>query len=92
MEHSTRKYTCVNQLGFEKGNEVLKLYKSIYGLKQAARCRNRKLHLVLVENGCVRNDIDNCLYIKKEDDFICYLLVHVEIYLLLQMMNQDVTN
>lgn len=64
--------------GFQKGNEVLKLKKSIYGLKQAARCWNQKLHQVLEENDFKRNEVDGCLYTRKEGSYICYILIHVD--------------
>lgn len=64
--------------GFQKGSEVFKLKKSIYGLKQAARCWNQKLHQVLEENGFKRNEVDGCLYTRKEGSYICYILVHVD--------------
>lgn len=65
-------------VGYEKGNEVYKLKKSIYGLKQAAHVWNQTLHEVLMRNGCIQNESDKCLYKKKNGDKVCYLIIHVD--------------
>jgi hypothetical protein len=65
-------------LGFEKGTQVYKLKKSLYGLKQAAYVWNQTLHKSLVENGCTQGKVDKCLYVKREGDKECYILIHVD--------------
>jgi hypothetical protein len=45
-------------------NHVLHLLKSLYGLKQAARMWNKKLHAVLLELGFVRLEAEHSMYIK----------------------------
>jgi len=52
--------------GFEKGKLVCKLQKSLYGLKQAARIWNDKLHAFLIKIGFKRSTADYCLYINAE--------------------------
>lgn len=64
--------------GFQEGSKVYKLKKSLYGLKQAARVWNKTLHEELIANGFEQNQTDRCLYVKKEDGNICYLLIHVD--------------
>ncbi|KAJ3489457.1 hypothetical protein NLJ89_g11528 [Agrocybe chaxingu] len=51
--------------GFHQGgpNKVLRLRKSLYGLKQAARQWNKKLHAALVEMGFKRIEADRSVYI-----------------------------
>ena len=44
---------------------VCKLNKSLYGLKQSARCWNSTLDTYLKENGYRQSDADSCLYIKS---------------------------
>lgn len=51
--------------GFEKGEQVCKLKKSLYGLKQAARVWNEVLHKVLIECGCNQSTDDPCLYTRS---------------------------
>lgn len=64
--------------GFERGNSVLRLKKSLYGLKQAARAWNLALHGVLLECGSVQSENDKCLYRIKNGKEILYILVHVD--------------
>lgn len=64
--------------GFQEGSKVLKLRKSIYGLKQSARVWNQTLHEALEKNGCKQNPTDKCLYVWKQDENVCYILFHVD--------------
>ncbi len=45
---------------------VCKLEKSIYGLKQSARCWNQTLDSFLKKNGYRKSGADNCIYVKSE--------------------------
>ena len=49
----------------EKPNHVCKLKKSIYGLKQAARCWNFAIDSFLKSNGYKNSGADSCLYVKS---------------------------
>lgn len=66
--------------GFEDPTRhlVCKLNKSLYGLKQSARCWNQKLNGALLSLGFRRGESDSCLYVKGENDDIIYLLVYVD--------------
>ena len=44
-----------------------KLNKSLYGLKQAARCWNHKLHEVFTKMGFSRIESDHSVYIYSRD-------------------------
>ena len=46
-------------------NYVCKLNKSIYGLKQSARCWNSTLDEFLTSSGYQRSAADECIYIKQ---------------------------
>ena len=59
---------------------VCKLKKSLYGLKQSARCWNQTLDNFLMANGYRRNGADNCIYVKsekKDDGFISFVILAV---------------
>ena len=64
--------------GLELNGEVLRLRKSIYGLKQAARTWNQTLHKSLTKNGCIQNKTDTCLYSVASGGSRIYLMVHVD--------------
>uniref|UniRef100_A0A2A4JV98 Uncharacterized protein n=1 Tax=Heliothis virescens TaxID=7102 RepID=A0A2A4JV98_HELVI len=63
---------------YEHGQEVCKLNKSIYGLKQASRQWNLKLTSVLKNIGLKSSSVDPCVYYKKEDGSIVYILIYVD--------------
>lgn len=64
--------------GFQINNQVYRLKKSLYGLKQAARVWNSTIHQVFVENNFKQSQIDKCLYIKHLDSNSCYIIIHVD--------------
>lgn len=58
---------------------VLKLKKSLYGLKQSSKCWNNKINESLMKLGFNRSEADYCLYIKNmENENILYLLLYVD--------------
>ncbi|KAG5682922.1 hypothetical protein PVAND_012240 [Polypedilum vanderplanki] len=64
--------------GYEINNQVLRLKKSLYGLKQAARVWNQTIHQVLIHDGFIQSQADMCFYIKNLDNKSCYLIIHVD--------------
>ena len=58
---------------------VCKLNKSLYGLKQSARCWNQTLDSFLMKkNGYRKINADNCIYvksIKNDDGFISFVIL-----------------
>jgi len=59
--------------GRSKGETVLKLLKSLYGIKQAPRTFFEKLRAGLVERGFRQSEHDPCLFMKN--DIICVVYV-----------------
>ena len=57
---------------------VLKLKKSIYGLKQAGRMWNRLLHDFLVSEGFVQSGSDHCVYTRSNNGNKAILIVWVD--------------
>jgi len=49
-----------------KAGMVCRLLRSIYGLKQASRVWNRRLHRFLVKIGFTRSNADHCLYVNHK--------------------------
>jgi hypothetical protein len=66
--------------GFEVGGPefVCKLKKSLYGLKQAGRVWNKKLHSVLLSMGFERAQSDHGLYVYSKDDIRIFVPVFVD--------------
>ena len=82
----------------ENPNHVCKLKKSLYGLKQAARCWNSAIDGYLKSNGYKQVGADSCLYMKSvkqqngKIDFVI-LSIHVDDILLFSnsvpMLNEE---
>ena len=69
--------------GFEEldnnGNPlVMKLKKSLYGLKQSGRMWNKMFHDFLTANDLCQSKSDYCLYIKNSSNDRVYLIVLVD--------------
>lgn len=62
----------------DKKQMVCKLRKSIYGLKQAAKVWNEKLHSILSQYSFGQSKIDPCLYIKQHNEETIYLIIYVD--------------
>jgi Reverse transcriptase (RNA-dependent DNA polymerase) len=58
-------------------DKVLQLNKSLYGLKQAARVWNNTLNQAMLKENFIQSKNDECLYIYKYNNYICYAIVHV---------------
>ena len=63
------------KLGMKK-DLVCRLLRSLYGLKQAARVWNQKIHAFLVKIGFVRSCADPCLYIDTKRNI--YITIWVD--------------
>lgn len=65
--------------GYSDGsNKVCKLVKSLYGLKQASRCWNKKFTKFLKEFKFVQSDADPCLFIRKQKGDMIVLAIYVD--------------
>lgn len=57
---------------------VLKLNRSLYGLKQSPKCWNIRFHNYISSLGFTNSNADYCLYYKRCDVSIVYLLLYVD--------------
>lgn len=64
--------------GLQIEDKVLKLRKSLYGLKQAARIWNQAINHCLLQLNFIQSKYDSCLYINNSYDSPCYLIIHVD--------------
>lgn len=76
--------------GFEVPNKVLKLKKSLYGLKQAARIWNKTVDKNLNQLNFHQAKEDNCLYVNKTSQNPCYLIIHVDDILIASKQEKDI--
>lgn len=74
--------------GFEEGDYVLKLDKSIYGLKQAAHVWYNTLTNALHEIGFETSATDQCLHIYKLGEQRAYVIHHVDDLLCIGTSNE----
>lgn len=59
-------------------NRVCKVKKEIYGLPQAPKAWNKRIHESLSSLGLRQSLNDRCLYILGEGDCMMYLLLYVD--------------
>ena len=66
--------------GFDDGSgRVCRIVRSLYGLKQAARCWNKLLHGELTKIGYHRTYSDNAVYVRlSANDDVIILAIHVD--------------
>lgn len=62
---------------------VLKLEKSIYGLKKSPKNWNVKFNEAMIKEGFARCVSDSCLFFKFDDHYVLYILLYVDDLLLI---------
>ncbi|CAH2088680.1 unnamed protein product [Euphydryas editha] len=66
-------------VGYEDGTDnVYKLNKALYGLKESPRAWYECFNIFLVTLNFQRSKYDYCLYVKKENDLNVYILLFVD--------------
>jgi hypothetical protein len=60
------------------GSVLVKLSKALYGCIQSAKLWFDLLSSTLVSLGYVKHSLDECVFSKRVDDHICYLVVYVD--------------
>ena len=70
---------------------VCRLYKAIYGLKQASRAWYEKLKMTLLNLGCIQVKSDNSLYMKRSRQGTIFILVYVDDMLITGDNDQEIS-
>lgn len=68
-------------------SKVCMLQKSIYGLKQASRMWNIKVHILLSTNGFVQSKCEPCVYVKKNDKDLTIIALYVDDFYIFSTCN-----
>lgn len=63
---------------WQSKERVVKLQKSLYGLKQSPHCWNERLNNVLTEFNLQRSDADDCIYVGSYGADKIYLALYVD--------------
>ena len=66
----------------ERKSKVCKLRKSLYGLKQSPNRWNKKFAEIAAKLGFEHESIDPCLFFFRKKNFVCFLLLYVDDFLL----------
>lgn len=66
-------------MGFNDGSgRVCRIDKSIYGLKQASRCWNKKFTSFLRSYGLVASEADPCVFISRKEEKVIILAIYID--------------
>lgn len=68
---------CPQGIKIPEGH-VLKLRKSLYGLRQSPRCWNERFHNFITKLGFERSQSDYCLYSCIKSEYVIYLVIYVD--------------
>ncbi len=66
------------QANKSKNEKILKLNKSIYGLKQSPRCWNKRLSEFLINKGYKSSKADPCVFIKTTNNQQTVIAIYVD--------------
>ena len=67
----------------EKGEVLVKLKKALYGLRQSAKLWNDLFSNFILSLNFIRHPLDPCVFIHKNNNILCLILVHVDDSLIL---------
>lgn len=78
-------------IGFHNGerNKVCLLLKSIYGLKQASRAWNFKVHDLLCKNNFIQSKCEPCVYVKKSNNDLTIIALYVDDFYIFYSANSS---
>lgn len=76
----------------KKNNNVYKLKRSLYGLKDSPKNWNKKFHEVITKLGFLRCDYEYCLYMKINAECKVYLLLYIDDLLLASSVVKEIEN
>lgn len=85
-------YVSLPEGAYSDNNNIVKLNKSLYGLKGSPKSWNVKINSVLIEEGFIRSKCDPCLYKKYNGKDKVFVLIYVDDLLIFGTNTNLVTN
>lgn len=76
---------------YSGNNNIVKLKKSLYGLKNSPKCWNQKFNTVITKEGFVRSKCDSCLYTKYNGTDKIFVLIYVDDMLIFGTNEDEIT-
>ncbi|SCZ92857.1 BZ3500_MvSof-1268-A1-R1_C063g00303 [Microbotryum saponariae] len=76
--------------GVDMPGKVLKLHRSIYGLKQAGRVWNEHIHLTLKSPNYRATAKDHCVYVRRDGDHYHYIALYVDDLLMVSPSEDEI--
>lgn len=83
-------YVKLPEGAYSGKNNIVKLNKSLYGLKISPKCWNSKFNYVMSKEGFLRSKCDPCLFKKYNGNDRIFLLLYVDDILLFGTNKKDV--
>ncbi|MBW0571902.1 hypothetical protein O181_111617 [Austropuccinia psidii MF-1] len=75
--------------GYNEVSKILKVNKSLYGLKQIPRCWHNSLNNDLLQMGLVPTKTDPCLYYSSDHNKPMWLFAHIDDLIFSGCWNED---
>lgn len=71
-------YLKLPEGAYNNGENIVKLNRSLYGLKKSPKYWNVKFNSVMIREGFKRSQCDSCLYTKCNDKQLMYVIIYVD--------------
>lgn len=71
-------YLQLPEGAFSENNNIVKLRKSLYGLKKSPKQWNEKFNSIMIKENFIKSKADSCLYIKCNGKYKIYVLLYVD--------------
>lgn len=85
-------YVSLPEGAYSGDNNIVKLKKSLYGLKSSPKSWNNKVNSVIIREGFIRSKCDPCLYKKCSGESKIFILIYVDDLLIFGTNECEVTN
>lgn len=85
-------YISLPDGAYDNDKNIVKLNKSLYGLKKSPKYWNEKFNSIMIREGFKRSKCDPCLYSKCNDSEQIYVLLYVDDMLMFGSNEEHISN